>query len=248
MGLYKLLVDAALPLARAKRTKRVVVGLNYTLAEVERLGPGLAYTLLDKGNCCELSHEISFWRRPADILIKGYLSGNPVERSVALAVMNAIFNNRKEVKKQATQEDIFAKLPIDSSSEVVMIGEIRPIVAKLEGRVKKVWIFDGEWEELKYSFGEVAKKASVAVITSSTLVNQTLEEIFEFVKDVPEVLLVGPSTPLKPEVFRFTPVTWLCGAISESSELLFQLVCEGKGAPAFFKQKALKKIALRVPK
>ncbi len=248
MSLYKELVEAALPIARAKKTKRVVVGINYTLVEIERLGPGLSYIFIEKEFCCELSSGISFWKRPADILIKNYVSGNPIERAVALATINAIFNNKKDLKKRELKEDILSELPLDTSAEVVMIGEIRPLVKKLEGKVKKLWIFDGEWDEIKFSFAEAAKKSKIAFITSSTLVNQTLEEVLTFVKEVPEVVLIGPSTPLYPQIFRFTPITWLCGAICEDGELLFKLVCEGKGAPAFFKEKALRKVVLRVEK
>jgi len=248
LSLYKELVEAALPLARAKKTKRVVVGINYTLVEVERLGPGLAYTFIEKELCCELLSDISFWRTPADILIKNYISGNPIEKAVGLATINAILNNRRDLKKQKLEEDVLSELPLDTSAEVVMIGEIAPLVKRLKGRVKKLWIFDGEWEEIKFSFAEAARKAKIAFITSSTLVNQTLEEVLTFVKEVPEVVLIGPSTPLCPQVFRFTPITWLCGAIYEDAELLFKLVCEGKGAPAFFKEGALRKVALRVEK
>lgn len=253
MGIYTELVERALPYARAKKIKRMVIGIHYTMVEVERCGTGLAYTLLPEiKNCCELDDSINFWKLPADIAIKGYLSFNQIESLVGLATINAIFSGRKENLKNAVEGDLFSILKFDYRDEVLMVGRFDPVLRKLQGKVKKVWLLEKEEDITTFSIEEIKDKLKLAIITSSTLVNKTLERILESLYGVPEVALMGPTTPLCPEVFRFTPITWLCGAIVRDPDQLFIKICEGKGTQAFFKANTpkpiLEKINLRVKK
>ncbi|WP_022854756.1 Rossmann-like domain-containing protein [Thermodesulfobacterium thermophilum] len=253
MGIYTELVERALPYARAKKIKRMVIGIHYTMVEVERCGTGLAYTLLPEiKNCCELDDSINFWKLPADIAIKGYLSPNQIESIVGLATINAIFSGRKENLKNAVEGDLFSILKFDYKDEILMVGRFEPVLRKLQGKVKKVWVLEKEEDIRTFPLAEIKDKIKLAIITSSTLVNKTLEQVLEGLYGVPEVVLMGPTTPLCPEVFRFTPITWLCGAIVRDVDQLFIKICEGKGTQAFFKANAskpiLEKINLRVTK
>jgi len=249
MGFYEDLVEKALPLARAKKIKRMCVGINYTMVDVERCGPGLAYTDLgEKKYCCEVGEELSFWKRPVDIVLKGYLSAHPVEVAVGLASINALLNNRKDVLSETVEGEILSEIPLGEKDEVLMVGYFASVFERLRGRVKKVWVFDKGFEDPGFGLREVASKAKLAIISASTLVNKSFDSVIEELEGVKEVILMGPSTPLVPEVFRFTPVTWLCGSVVLDAEGLFKRVCEGKGAPAFFKSKVLKKVSLRVKK
>ncbi len=249
MSIYKELVEKALPIARAKKIKRICIGIHYTFVEVERGGTGLAYTFFKENrDCCELGEEIGFWKRPADIVIKGYLSAHSIEVCAGLATINAIFSSKKEFLKNGFTGDIFKELKLDSKDEVLMIGYFDSVFKRLEGRVKKIWVVDKFFGERNFDISDIIYKIKLAIVSSSTLVNKTLESLLEELVDVPEVLLMGPSTPLNPEIFRFTPVTWLCGSLAKDSELLFRKVCEGKGAKAFFKSRVLEKINIRVKK
>ncbi len=248
IDIYKNLVEISLSLARAKRIKRVCAGIRYTMVEIERGGAGLAYTLLPEAKtCCELGNELNFWKRPADIVIKGYLSNHPLEVSIGLATINAIFANKREFLKSAIFGDVFSEIDLSSKDEILMIGFFEPIFKKLEGKVGKIWVIEKE-EEADLRISNIKDRVKLAIITASTLVNKTLHTILEELRGVPEVLLMGPTTPLNPEIFRFTPITWLCGSKVKDSELLFRMVCEGKSAPSFFKNGALEKVNLRVKK
>uniref|UniRef100_A0A7V4JR24 DUF364 domain-containing protein n=1 Tax=Thermodesulfobacterium geofontis TaxID=1295609 RepID=A0A7V4JR24_9BACT len=249
IDIYKNLVEASLSLARAKRLKRVCVGIYYTMVEIERGGVGLAYTLLPEvKKCCELRNEINFWKSSADVVVKGYLSGNPLETIIGLATINAVFNHKKDFLKDAILGDIFSEIKLNSKEEILMIGYFEPLFKKLEGRVEKIWVIDKPIEETNLKISDISDKIKLAIITASTLANKTLHSVLENLENIPEILLMGPTTPLNPEVFRFTPVTWLCGSIVKDSELLFKMVCEGKGATSFFKSGVLEKINLRVKK
>jgi len=247
--IYKNLVEASLSLARAKRLKRVCVGIHYTMVEIERGGVGLAYTFLPEvKKCCELRNEFTFWKNSADVVVKGYLSGNPIEEVIGFATINAVFNYKKDFLKDAISGDIFSEIKVNSKDEILMIGYFEPLFKKLEGRVGKIWVIEKPIEETNLKISDISDKIKLAIVTSSTLVNKTLHSILENLEGIPEILLMGPTTPLNPEVFRFTPITWLCGSIVKDPELLFKMVCEGKGATSFFKSGVLEKINLRVKK
>ncbi|RKX58283.1 MAG: hypothetical protein DRP29_06900 [Thermodesulfobacteriota bacterium] len=248
MNIYQNLVERALPLARAKRIKKICVGINYTIVEIEKGGTGLVYTFRDTERIYELGEEINFWNASADIVIKGYLSHNPIEISVGLATINAIFADKKENLKNAILGDIFSEIKFSPTDEILMIGYFESLFKKLEGRVKKIWVIEKNSENAEFTIKDLANKVNLVLITSSTLINKTLEDILKDVEGVPEVLLIGPATPLNPEIFRFTPVTWLCGIVVKDSETLFKKVCEGKGITAFFKSGAIEKINLRIKK
>lgn len=247
MDIYQKLVENSLSLARAKKAKRVCIGINYTMVEIERGGTGIANTLLPDWEIYRNSeNEVDFWKSPADLLIKGYLSNNPLEISVGLAAINAILNNKKNSLFNTFKGDIFSQLNLSGKDEVLMIGYFESIYNKLKGKVKKIWVIEKIWGNSHFNISETIHKIKLAIITSSTLLNKTLENFLEITKEIPEVLLIGPSTPLKPEIFKNTPITWLCGSIVKDPELLFRSICEGKGAKSFFKSGALEKINLKI--
>ncbi len=246
MGLYEELVDKALSIARGKRIKRVVISPFYAFAEVERVGSGLAYVDRENiNNCCEGSNE-SYWKKPADLIVKKYLNPASIETSFSLAVINALFNSRKDIVKDAEGEDLLNLIEFSPEDEVLIIGYFEPLMKRLQGRVKKIWIIEKPDPFQALARVEDFEKIKIAIITSATLSNKSLHVYFPFLEKIPEVILMGPSTPLFPEVFKYTPVTWLSGSIVKDSELLFRLVCEGKGTKSFFKNGVLEKINLRV--
>jgi len=250
MDIYRALVEKAQPFARAKRTKRVCVGICYTFVEIERGGgTGLAYTPVEElKTTCGINEDLNFWKAPADLLIKNYLSPNLLESAIGLATINAVFSNKKTLWKHAVSGDVFSQIELSSKDEVLMIGYFESILKKLEGIADYLWIIGKDWMEKEYTISEIAKKVKLVIITGASLVDKSLDLILKKVEDVREVLLMGPSVPLNPEVFKFTPITWLCGSIVKNSEFLFRKVCEGKGTRIFFKQGLLEKVNLRVKK
>jgi hypothetical protein len=71
----------------------------------------------------------------------------------------------------------------------------------------------------------------VAIVTATTLLNQTLEEILNELGRPRHVALIGPSTPLCEEIFRRSPVTHLGGSAIVDAAGLLQVISEGGGTP-----------------
>jgi uncharacterized protein (DUF4213/DUF364 family) len=51
-------------------------------------------------------------------------------------------------------------------------------------------------------------KCDVVVITATSIINHTFDEVSSYCKNAKEVCLVGPSTPLCPEIFLVGRVTF----------------------------------------
>lgn len=248
MSIYQELVEKAISVGRAKRVKRVVLSPFYAFAEIERDGSALAYVdkeLLE--TCCETTEE-TYWKKPADLIVKRYLNPISLETPIALSIINALFNNRRELAKDAITDDPLNQIDLSFEDEVLMVGYFEPLLKRLQGRVKRVWVIEKPNPFHDLSKIEDFGKIALAIITSATLSNKTLHVYFPYLEKIPEVILMGPSTPLAPEVFKYTPITWLSGSLVKDSELLFKLVCEGKGTKSFFKTGVLEKINLRIKK
>jgi uncharacterized protein (DUF4213/DUF364 family) len=76
------------------------------------------------------------------------------------------------------------------------------------------------------------KECTVAIITATALLNDTLEEVLNGLGNPRHVAILGPSTPLCPEIFHDTPVNHLGGARVRDAEKVMQIISEGGGTPA----------------
>ena len=246
MRLEKALVEAATPLARGKLLSRVFIGLGYTAVELSDGRAGLAYTLFEPGCCDYLPPEVSFRGRPADLALRHLLSAHPLERSGALATANALFNSRR---LPLVEGDVLELVRPQPEDEVAMVGYFEPLARKLSRRVKNLWIFEkgerpGPGLLPETEMPVFLPRATLVFITSVTILNRTLEDILGEVRRAREVVLLGPTTPLAPEVFRDLPISLLSGVRVRDTEALFSAVAEARGFRGL--REALEKVNLRV--
>ena len=69
----------------------VSIGLGYTAVSTSDGGVGLAYTYFkDKTSCVLLNRVVDYEGRPASDLLESIKSENTIERSMALALINAL--------------------------------------------------------------------------------------------------------------------------------------------------------------
>ena len=82
-----------------------------------------------------------------------------------------------------------------------------------------------------------------AIITSTALLNNSIEDLFKLTKGCREVVMLGPSTPLIPAAFKDTPVTCLSGVVVVKPHKTLRIVSEGGGMRDF--HNAIKKVNIR---
>lgn len=84
----------------------------------------------------------------------------------------------------------------------------------------------------------------VALITSTSIVNQTIDRLLAAAQNCREVVLLGASTPLVPEPFAGTSVTLLSGVIVLEPEEILRRVSEAGGTRSF--KDHVRKVNLRL--
>ena len=239
--------------AEAERARAVDVriGLGYTAVLIESECAGVAYTPredLDHG-CSPLREAGSLaGRRLSDLL--AYLeSREPIERAIGLAAANALVAARPPTS--VTGGDILRALALRPADRVGMVGCFEPLIAPLQTQVASLTIFErsGGWTigvQPAERALDLLPTCSVALITSTALITESLDALLEAAAGCREVALLGPSTPLLPEVFANTPVTWLSGIRIESPAKVLRVVSEGGGTRNF--SPYVQKLNLRLPR
>jgi len=131
--------------------------------------------------------------------------------------------------------DLLDVLELRPDDHVGMVGCFSPMVEGIRRRVRRLSIFE-RGPRLISDFlpedraAEVLPECSVALITATTLINGTIDELLAAAQNCREVVLLGPSTPLVPEVFVTVPhlVTLLAGVVvTDADELLGTVARDG---------------------
>ncbi|NPB09407.1 MAG: DUF364 domain-containing protein [Thermodesulfobacteria bacterium] len=235
MNLYERLLEKAASRGRGRLVADVRIGLGYTAVQLDDGAVGLAYTILEEKKSCNLLEpEVKFAGRPADLVSRYFLSPNLIEAGVGLATINAILNRPRP---DLLPGDPLSFLSLEPEDRVAMVGYFEPLVHRLAGKVAEFWVFERTEGRYAHALSEAEMadylpQATVAIVTSVTLINKTLEEILNLLTNAREVVLLGPSTPLVPEAFLGYPLTQLSGLLVKDPAIL-TAVSEAKGARSF---------------
>jgi hypothetical protein len=71
------------------------------------------------------------------------------------------------------------------------------------------------------------------MVTSSSIINHTVDRILDAAVNCREVVLLGASTPMIAELFTDTPVTSISGIVVKNPSDILRIVSEGGGVRAF---------------
>jgi uncharacterized protein len=237
MGLRQRLIDIIEPLSAGHAIRDVRIGLGYTAVQLDDGRTGVAYTLGRESvrGCTAFSGRRPIAGSQAGEVLRYLDSEGLVEASVGLATVNALCNKVPQLGVTGDALQCVELLPTDT---VAMVGFFAPLVAELQDRVAQLEVFEEKNEMLPHL--RAASEAvsaipsyDVALITSTTIINGTVDELLEAAGNCREVVLLGPSTPLVPEAFEGTGVSWLSGVAVRDSDGLLRLVSEGGGTRLF---------------
>ncbi|MEW5724578.1 MAG: DUF364 domain-containing protein [Thermodesulfobacteriota bacterium] len=234
------LVERLRTKAEARRVVDVRLGLGYSTVRLDDGAAGLAYTYRDElGRGCNVfSGRRPLAGRPAQELLELLRSDSLLEASVGLAAANALANHDQPDLLPGDALDLLSIGPEDS---VGMVGYFAPLLPSLEERAAEVLVFErlpiassGGGSILPVEEAALAlPDCQVALITATAIINHTLDEMLGWVKACREVVILGASTPMCPEIFSGTPVTLLSGLVIRSPEEILRVVSEGGGARHF---------------
>jgi len=215
----------------------VRIGLGYTAVQLAGGRVGVAFTFREsvRGCCCAFQGMHSLSGRPASELVTLLESADPIEAAVGLACVNALTN---ELDERFCEGDILDFLELRSDDHVGMVGHFEPLVAGLKEKVRSLTIFDqrtdfdGDIRPADEAL-DALSRCQVALITATTIINHTIDDLLESARSCREVAIIGASTPMLPDAFSAVNVTLLSGVVVQKSKEVSRVVSEGGGMRQF---------------
>ncbi len=227
------LIDIALFKSKDLRITDVRAGLGYTCVKLDNDACGLAYTFRSELGCCcgTLNTAGSLIGMPADRIITWAKNEDLLRSAIGLASVNAVMN---DPEKGWGEGNILNSFDIKESETFGMIGEFHPVLSKIKSMTEKIYVFEQNVEENSNKLPSnmiphYLPQCDVIVITATSIINHTFDDIYPYCKNARKVCLLGPSTSLCPDVFRKYNITLLAGSVVIDSELILQVVSQGGG-------------------
>ena len=246
MKIYRAMKQLFASAAEHTRIDGIYIGLGYTAVTLEEGSTGIAYTYLeDKKGCSLVSDPTDYEGRPAVELMEKLESANLVERSAAIALVNAL-NHRRSHAFREDQGSLLDDLGVSAGSTVAMAGYFGPVAALIEQRGARVEAHDigkeiGEQERF-YRLLESGTPAAL-ILTSTSVIGGTTEELLSHLAPATPCALLGPTTPMIPEAFTHLPIHILGGTLPVDREGVLKAIRHGRGTKAI--HRASKKIYYR---
>ena len=225
--------------ARKTNVDLLCLGLGYTAVVTTDGGIGMAYTYFeDKTSCMLMNEAIDYEGRPAAALLEKIKSEHPLERSMALALVNAL--NYENALKHPEDKDnavLFKEFRLQPDTHVAMVGYFGPLVKRLRKRKVPLEILDVSrgLGERKNFYQKLSNWADVLLLTSTSILNNTTEEILSHLHERAKAALLGPSTPMVAEAFTHLPVHMLAGTVALDKDNIIRAVRHGMGTPVLHK-------------
>jgi len=239
MELNDRLYDLFINKARQVEVEIVSIGLGYTAVTTSDGGMGLAYTYFkDKTSCVLLNKTVDYEGRPASELLKSIKRKNTIERSMALALINALnYDRALKLPEDKKNQLLFDEFKIGKGTRVAMVGYFGPLIDRLQQRNAKLEILDESrklGQEDKF-YKKLGNWADVLFLTSTSILNNTTEEILGYAHKKVKTVMLGPSTPMIGEAFSHLPVHMLAGTVPIDKEKILKAVRHGTGTPVLHK-------------
>ena len=215
------------------------IGLGYTAVATSDGGIGLSYTYFgDKKSCMILNEHIDYEAMPASRLLEKIKSDDSVERSMALALINALnYDSALALPEDKDNKIMFDMLGFDQDSKVAMVGYFGPLVRNFKKNKIPLEILDesrGLGRRLDF-YHKLGNWADVLLLTSTSILNQSTEEILANVSEKVKTVMLGPSTPMAGQAFEHLPVCMLAGTVATDKDNILKAVRHGMGTPVLHK-------------
>lgn len=214
----------------------VRIGLIYTYVRLSNGYAGIGWTDHRSSRLCSHGREAGTLagRRASELLAMLGEDDSSLHRSLGLATANALVASDKP---QATIDtEILTLLNIHADERVAMVGYFGPVIPKIEAIGCQLDVIELK-TDIPGTLDPIAGKAAlaacdVAIITGTSMVTNTLDELLDVIENARAVAILGPSTLMCPAAFVGTPVTHLAGSLIQHPEVAAQVISEGGGTKA----------------
>lgn len=233
-GIAEKIFAVARERAKGEQIREVRIGLCYAGVRTSGgvMGMGAVLPGFSFRDCRALDGRGFAGRELPEVLAWLPKGRNPLERTLGLAAANAILNRGCEYLSGNSLE----MMGLTREDRVCMVGRFPPLVSKIERAGASLRILEkdpsrggivdpGEQDR-------ALAECTAAIITATTILNGTIEQVLGKLGPARHVAVLGPSTPLLPEAFAGTPVTHLGGSLVADPENVMRVISEAGGTPA----------------
>ncbi|HOO41774.1 MAG TPA: DUF364 domain-containing protein [Syntrophales bacterium] len=237
--------------------EKTVIGLFFTGVKLNNGVGGVCFTpikTIPEAVCCPSSaRAMPASGKLKDRKVKQFLddmfADNPLKRTMGIAVMNALSTVCWQKRPPESYEikigvDALDEVTIPEEGFVVVVGALVPAIKALKQRGKPFGILELDpltlkKDELEFfvpfqQASAAVPKADLVIVTGTTLINDTLEELLRLRKPQARVVVLGPTVSMLPDAFFSRGVDVLGGIMVTDADRLLDLIAEAGSGYHFF--------------
>jgi len=231
------LLDHLTARAKERRVVDVRIGIRYTAVQLDDGACGVGFTFRD-----EISHGSPVTRKAGTLAeMNAYeaaelaMSADLAGAVVGVAVLNALVDHDAY---RGDFGDMRQMLRIGPDDTVGMVGMFRPMVASIQEKAARLYIFERRTAEHPdvypdWSAPMLLPECDLVILSATTIPNKTIDHLADCCTRARAVAVAGPSCPLVPEAFEGTRVTHLSGVQVTDPDAVLRIVSEGGGTREF---------------
>lgn len=250
--------------------ERAVIGLFFTGVRLSNGIAGACATpikTIPEAVCCPSSAMAmpfpgKLKGRPAFDLMREALGENGIRRAVGIAAMNALADTCWDRRPHPDTElclgiDAFDATEIRAGDKVVVVGAFVPFLRELKRRHQPYLVLEQDSATLKADelpffrpaeeAATVVPEADVLLITGTTLINDTLEQLLRMARPEARVTMVGPTVSMLPDAFLRRGADILGTVRITGPDAFLDMLSEGGSGYHFFGRTAQKVVLVRRP-
>lgn len=235
MQLIQNLYDHFYEKARTTTVACLSIGLKYTAVTTDDGGMGLAFTYHDGRHCHSRKSVYNDYEdQPAIALLEKIKGPSPLHRSMGLALVNALnYPVATALPDDSADRNWMDTFDIHHGTHVAMVGFIRPLAKKMRAQGAVVEVIDDQQGigERDAFYRKVREWADVLILTSTSILNESTEDLLKQTRPHVKSVMIGPSTPLVADAFRHLPVQMLAGTVPVDQTAVLKAIRHGEGTP-----------------
>lgn len=215
--------------------ENLCVGVGYTGVKLSDGSGGVSYTFREElgQGCGVLQNAGRLTGLPVEEVLDWAMSSNLAQAAVGVAAVNALLNRDFEQGPNIAQA-----VDCQEDDVVGMVGWFCPLVWRYQ-QAKALYIFEkdpdsaspaGKAQILGADAAyDILPKCNKVVLTGTSFINKTADGLLSACKSAKEIIIVGASTPMCPEVLREYGVTVLAGTRILDADRALRIVAQGGG-------------------
>ena len=210
--------------------RKVIVGVHWTLVSSKHCGLGSTLVGCGPHGESQVRDVGALHQKSAQELAAWVLSDNLLEASIGMAALNSLIDVDEDWLETVNAAEIIARE--SQGKNLVVVGHF-PFITRMRSITRNTWVIEKQPSGDDYpeeAAEDIIPQADVVAITGTTFINHTIEGLLDLCLPGSKVMLLGPSTPLSPLLFRHG-ISFLSGSRVVDEEAAVTTIQQGAAFP-----------------